>query len=493
MSEHQELLRNLQRSSEKIPPFSGKNLFLPENCNGFDQLVAPGGFIVPSLRWLQVLKIEFPLQEDLASGTWESNSRFLDLSRQALEIERKILDLILNELHELPPHQRDCFELALLQAPTVQNLIRRLDALGETKKQMVPGTYLGTEECHPSIGNNLLYELDDAWYQIHEAKKPPNELEALCADWGRVQSAARTAIIASSWLALVNRPGWPVPDSFSKNVGFFLEGKMPPKDESFASWRAQIDLLSQSASSSSLRISIDARDANARGIRKLEEDLVQELRSPQSPFPLWEQYLRDSRSVSIRSLVRELFPDDSVQPLQVYFKHGVPDHIVLLEQQALDFGASVYLSNFDVRKVSILYPAKDSGMGIWDSLGRESQITALVDSPISQFLSDVIFDCSDLNEKESLFAWEQQLNMLVALEENRSWQNLDEDRVINMVFKNVSFRIGQLLRLKCVDLKKPNDWWDMQQLISDNGMSLGQRDLETLTIRWSLPVKGDAE
>ena len=491
MTEHQQLLKNLQQSREKLPDFSEENLFLPENCNGFEQLVAPGGFVVPSLRWLEVLKIEFPLQKDLASGTWESNSKFLELSRQALRVEREILDVILTELHQLHNHQRECFEVELLQQPTVQNLIRRLDALGETNKQMVPGTYLGTTAASAAVGDTLLYELDDSWEHVN--KDLPKELEPLCAEWGRIQSAARTAIIGSSWLALVNRPGWPVPQSFARNVALFLEGKMPPQDQAFAEWQAHIDLLSQSASSTSLRISVGARDAILRGEGSMPEEIVEELRSPHSPFPLWEEYLRDNRAVSSRSLTSELFPHEPVQPIRVDFKHGVPDHIVILEQQALEFGSTVYLSNFDVRKVTISYPPKDSGLGMWQGLSRELQIRALAESPISQFICEVVFDCSDLNIKEGLFAWEQQLDILAALEDNRSWHCGDEERSLTMVFKDVDLRIGQLLRLKCVEFKKPKGWWSMQQPISDGTMGIGQRNAETLVIRWTLAAEVEAD
>lgn len=490
MSQHQQLLKNLQNSESKLPAFSGENLFLPENHNDYQQLVAPGGFVVPSLRWLEALKIEFPLQKDLRSGSWDTNSKFMEFSRQALEVERKILNTILDALDQMAHPLSESFQIGLLQRPAVQNLIRRLDALRETHKQIIPGTYLGTRLASATLGKALEQQLKRSWDDIN--REMPPELTELCADWGRTQHAARSAIICSSWVSLVNRASWPVPTSFETNMGFFLEGKKPPQDETFAAWQTHIDSLARSTDSPSLRISLLARAWQASGISRIPEELLEELRCSYSPFPVWEQHLRDERSVSPRLLAIELFPNERSRPLRVDFRYGVPEHIVILEQQALEFGSSVYLSNFDIRKITITYPQEPEG-GSWRRMKRSEEIEALADSPVAEFISDIEFDCANLDEKECLMAFGQQLDLLSALEVNDSWRNSELERSLDVTFKHVSNRIGMLLRLKLTESASEFDEWKMQSFSTDSNFSVGVRDSESLTIRWILDADVEAD
>lgn len=511
MTQYQQPLKNLQQSQTKLPEFSEENLFLPDNRQSADNrtypsLVAPGGFKIPSLGWLEVFKIEFPLQRNSTSGAWDNSTKFMSFACRALEIERKILNVILDSLDQMSPDLSETFQVALLQHPAIQNLIRRLDGLREENKQMIPGVYLGTPRSDPTLGVMLIQQLSTSWNHINRSM--PDELNDLCAEWSNLQHLARSAIIFSSWNSLVSRLSWPVPTSFETNVGYFLEGQIPPNKDpydgqrapsydewrvfSFAKWQAHIEALSSSTESHSLGISLAARAWRVSGNHCLPAELVEELRNSNPPFPMWEAFLRDDRSVTPRLLTAELFPDETSRPLRVSFRHGVPEHIAILEQQALEYGSSLYLSNFDIRKVTIVYP-QELNEGSWRKMQREPELEALANAPIAEFISEIEFDCSGLTEKDCVALFEQQLYFLTALEKNESWRNCDLEREVGVAFKYVSTRIGMLLRLKCAESIGIFEEWKMQPPTSEGNMGNSGLNTETLSIRWVLDAEAETE
>jgi len=478
MSQHQNSLKLLLQTEAQLPAFSAQSLFLPENQDGPNKLKTPGEFEVPSFRWLP-FRIEFPIPRDHDSGKCADGGQFMNYARRALELEKHIFHSILDASDQMRTALAEAFQVELIQAEPVQNLLRRIQALHESKQQLVPGVYLGATKCDSTIGDVLQEALEKAWRRANRVI--PEELKLLCREWGEVQSRARTAIISASWSSLVNRGTWPTPTAFEDNMGSFLEGRLPEvASETFWSWYSQIEALSESASSASLRIITAVRTSGAGFGKGLPIELVEELQDPSSSFPTWEQYLRNPKTVNPRILAEEIFPDEQTRPIEISFLHGIPHAIAITEQQALNYGC-FYLSNFDPQEVSIVY-SDSPGESQWRNLRRGPEVRALAASPLAHFIREIEVDCFTITQGECLGIFDEQMKFLKAFEEIETWRAADSSHSLTLTFKNLDHTTRYALTLKCMESGDLFSEWSMQTPTVEQGY----QDRINLRIPWIL-------
>ena len=499
MTHHQPNPKNVLESVDAGPDFSAQNLWAPEFML-LEKDVAPGGFEVPSLRFLP-FKIEFPGERDPETGNFERDSRFVSLAREAFQIENAIIREIRIARDHMSPSVAEAFQVELFQQPAIQSMLRRIGGLQEQQQQLAPGCFLGSKRCDSGLGAILEQQLTAAF--THVGLQLPEELQRLCAKWGALQGTARSEIIQATWAQLVNRGNWPVPTSFEDTMGAFLEGKDPSVDgkdpsarpDTFPEWLFHVECLAESAGSPVLEGSAVVRRWLSGKAQQSEADraeLMEDLEHLTLQFPVWGNFLRDPtflrspEAVQTHRLVEELFPQPEVRPFHIDFVNGVPHRLVISEQQALRWG-SRYLPHCDPREITIRYSA-DPGDSSWRMLRRYPEVQALVNLPIAEFINCVEFDCFMLGGESCVEMFEHQLKFLKSYEENDAWRNNLYDRPIEVLFSNLSNRgpqdsLAQILD-KVKDLRTYVDGLFDYATLRDDEVKRGAGSSASVKLTW---------
>ncbi len=502
MSQHENILKRFLQEDVELPRFSLRGLAFPaspqaHHRNWFREQLNKAGFAAPSFDFLPFV-IEIPIPIRLDTGAPDKRCAFVKLAQRALTLEQKLCNAIRDSRDQMRTALGDVLESEIAQRPMTANIIQRLKALAEHGVQVVPGIYLGTlgEGC--AIRENFAFQLAAAWSKVDPlAEKSrsskaepfiPKDVLELADEWSDVQRMARSAIIESTWNAAVSRSSWPVPAAFSEFMCLFLEGKSPEPvsslnslcerpdkefwksfsllesgdeaalKEKFGVWWDQIEHLAASSSRSrSLSIVNSLESLSSGGERSVPVELSEQFRDEDEPRRLWEEFVRDPRSVDPRILAQELFPAP-LNPYEVHFdSRGIPCHIVISEPEAINYG-SRYMSNFAPREFTILY-SQEFRDSLWSTFERTKQCQALSLSPLAQFISNIVVDCSGLSEAECLDEFRDRLKLLRALEDNDAWRNTSTSHSLTLSFENITFKARSLLTLECLESNDDLDAW----------------------------------
>lgn len=464
MSEqHQQPLVKILKSETPLPSFSLQKLFFPESKVSFGGLTCPGEFKIPSFHWLP-FRIEFPIERDPYSGKCKPGGQFSSYARKALLLEKRIFNEILDARDQMTPQLAEIFQIELVQLPVVEHLLRRIEGLRSEKRQLVPGVYLGCVSPDFGIGGTLQSQLSQAWKRV--GKELPKDICLLAEEWGHVQRQARQAIAAASWATLVSRGSWSPPAGFEKHLASFLEGRIPPIiSEEFWSWFSQIDKLAESTESKTLRLVTAIRAWDPSQGRPMPEEIIEEFHSSSEPFTTWQEYLRHPQSVNERILAEELFPDENSRPVHVRFRKGVPHHLVITEQQAVDFGCT-YMKDFDPQEFTILY-SSDPLESSWLKLARAPELCAIAKSPIMPFITNIEVDCQNLAREEVTGIFREQMQFLRTVELNDTWRIAESPLSLTLSFKNLDQQTLALLMLNSADSSESLPSWTVDSPIPE--------------------------